>query len=59
MPFSENLDLLTIDHQINWMNLAAVFLIRFGLSIPFGDKVYHPDEYWQSMEIAYKMVYYD
>ena len=53
------MDFETSEGNINWATILRVFLIRFGLSIAFGDKVYHPDEYWQSMEIAYKMVYQD
>jgi hypothetical protein len=59
IPFSKNLDLLDEKEQIVWSNILSVFLIRFSHSIAFGDKVYHPDEYWQSMEIAYNMVYSD
>ena len=50
---------MTPGGNVIWATVVRVFLIRFGLSVVFGDKVYHPDEYWQSMEIAYKMVYHD
>ena len=38
---------------------VVVFLIRFGLSMSFGFKDYHPDQHWQGYEMAYKIAYSD
>jgi hypothetical protein len=37
--------------------MLAVFLIRFGFGMLYGEKDYHPDQNWQGQELAYKLVY--
>ena len=59
IPFSKYADLLDSNLKPVWQNIAKVFLIRYGLALIYGDKVYHPDQYWQGMETAYYMAYSD
>jgi hypothetical protein len=42
-----------------YMTFLRVFLIRFGLSMTFGEHSYHPDQNWQGIEAAYQIVYHD
>ena len=37
--------------------LTCIFLIRFGMSMSYGSKCFHPDQNWQGTEIAYQLVY--
>lgn len=39
--------------------LLIIFAIRFGFSMAFGEKNYHPDQSWQGHEMAYKIAYGD
>ena len=59
IPCSKHLDLLDKNGGPILKNLLKLFLIRYGLALSYGDKVYHPDEFWQSMETAYFMAYRD
>jgi hypothetical protein len=35
----------------------AIFFIRFAITMVFGDKRLHPDEYFQGQEMAYQLAY--
>ena len=37
----------------------SVFLIRFGMTMAFGEFSYHPDQDWQGLEPAYLIAYGD
>jgi hypothetical protein len=49
-------DTLDFDDE-PYITFLRVFLIRFGLSMAFGEHSYHPDQNWQGIEPAYQLVY--
>ena len=53
VPFWEVLDL----DRRPVANLLLMFAVRLGFSMVGAHSVYHPDEVWQSLEVAYDMVY--
>ena len=53
LPFWDTLD---IDRR-PYMNMARLFLFRLFMQMVQVHFMYHPDENWQSLEIAYDLVY--
>ena len=45
--------------HINYRNILIIFIIRLIQASNIVGKTYHPDEYYQGVEIAYKMAYMD
>ena len=55
VPYSEILDLDSKKNRLR--NVTRVFIFRLIFQMFFVHFLYHPDEFWQSIEIAYDLLY--